>query len=237
MPKIPELLVLGGGLGTRLWNITEGTIPKCEIPIRHDIRGIDILMQGLLRICMDATFSADRYFYHYAGFLSGTSHRLLWQKPGGTVEAVLQTGNTVLSITPDCIFDATEISRMVAAHIPGTITWAVTKNKMPMMDQYIGMDLVGNAIVGRTNREIIRSPLMILEPEIIKQFRAPSDRPEGEDLFSDVMPRIEQENARRVKEKKPSILNAFLLDSPILDFGTPERLKLATEVLDEIVRL
>lgn len=237
MPKIPELLVLGGGLGTRLWNITGGTVPKCEIPIRHDVRGVDILLQGLQQTGMEATFSADRYFYRYASFLAGTSHRLLWQKPGGIVEAVLQTGNAVMSITPDCVFDATAIPRMIAAHIPGTITWAVTKYKVPLMDQYKGMDLVGNAIIGRTNREIIRSPLMILEPEIIKQFRAPSNRPEGEDLFFDVMPRIEQENARRVKEKKSSILNAFLLDSPVLDYGTPERLRLAAEVLDEIIRI
>lgn len=238
MRQTPEILVLAGGLGTRMWSLTGGSIPKCELPIRHNIRGIDILLQGLLRIGLEATFSASHYYYRYSQILSQSFHRMLWQKSGGTAEAVSQKGNTVLTIAPDCLFDPTEISKMIEFHIPGTITWAVTDKKLPLMNNYEGMDIEArNAIVGRTNCEIVRSPIMIIEPDIIKQFRAPSDRPEGEDLYLDVLPKIERENAIRIRMGKPSLLNAYKLNSYIFDYGTPERFRLLPEVINEIIRL
>ena len=61
----PEILVLAGGVGERLRSVTGSNIPKCEVPIRENLKGIDILLKQFEDLKVDVTFSADHYFYRY----------------------------------------------------------------------------------------------------------------------------------------------------------------------------
>lgn len=151
---------------------------------------------------------------------------MLWQKPGGVVEAVIQPGGSVLAVATDCLFPFSDIPDMIAQHQPGTITWAATRHSYAGMDEYRGMDvLASKAIIGRGDQSIIRAPLTLIDVEIAKPFtRANPSQGEGESLYFDVLKRVEQENLRRITIGQKSILNAYFLNGPVVDFGSPKRL-------------
>lgn len=233
-----ETLMLAGGLGKRLEDITGGNRPKCFVELQHNYRAIDYVLEQLNRIGIVATWSADNYYYQYQKVLKGSGQRLLWQKPGGVVEAVQQPGGTVLAIALDCIFPFKDIPDMIAHHKPGTVTWAVTRHEFPGMDSYKGMDVLDDgAIVGRDDKSVIRAPVTLIDTNLLKHFtsKAPSNG-EGENLYYDVLARIERENARRVKAGKSSILNAYFLSGPVIDFGTPARLLELKEGFQGVLR-
>ena len=135
MTKEVEFLVLAGGQGERMKSITGQSIPKGALPVRYGIRGIDVILNQLDLIKADATFSSDNHFYQYEKIVNATNHRMLWQKPGGVTQAVLQTGNRVIIIASDCIFPFEQLRRMIERHQPGTISWAVTKHKSPLRSE------------------------------------------------------------------------------------------------------
>ena len=221
-----QTLMLAGGLGKRLEEITGSNQPKCFVELQHNFRAIDYVLEQLNHIGIVATWSADNYYHQYQRILEGSGQRLLWQKPGGIVEAIKQPGGTVLAIALDCIFPFKDIPDMIARHKPGTITWAVTRHEYPGMDSYKGMDVLDDgAIVGRRDKSIIRAPVTLIDTSVMRQFtqKAPA-RGEGENLYFDVLVRLEQENSRRIKAGKSSILNAYFLSGPVVDFGTPTRL-------------
>jgi NDP-sugar pyrophosphorylase family protein len=232
MAKEVEFLVLAGGLGERLKSITEQSIPKYLLPLRHNTRGIDVILDQLDSIKTGSTFISNNYFYQCEEIIKETNHRMLWQKPGGITQAVLQTGNRVIIIASDCIFPFEQLKRMVEEHQPGTISWAVTKHKSPLMSDYAGCDVINNNIIGRSNNSIIRSPTMIIDPEILKPFVYDTEK---EDLYYTVMQRVENENLKRISKGQRSILNAFYLDGPIMDYGTPDRLKETGRILDDLL--
>ena len=221
-----ETLMLAGGLGKRLEDITGGNQPKCFVELKHQYTALDYVLEQLQKIGLTATWSADNYYYQYQNFLEKTDHRMLWQKPGGIVEAIKQPSGTVLAIALDCIFPFKDIPDMISRHQPGTITWAVTKYPYPDMEAYRGMDVTANgAIIGRGDRSITRAPVTIIDTELLKEFTtsAPSHG-EGENLYFDVLVRVERENRMRLVRGEKSILNAYFLSGPVIDFGTPARL-------------
>jgi NDP-sugar pyrophosphorylase family protein len=232
MIKEVEFLVLAGGQGERMKSITGQSIPKCALPVRYGIRGIDVILNQLDLIKADATFGSNNHFYQYEEIIKGTNHRMLWQKPGGITQAVLQTGNRILIIASDCIFPFEQLRRMIEQHQQGTISWAVTKYKSPLMSDYAGCDVVNNNIIGRSNDSIIRSPTMVIDFEVLKPFVYDAEK---EDLYYTVMRRVEKENLSRVVNGQKSILNAFFLDGPIMDYGTPDRLKETGRALDDLL--
>lgn len=232
MSKEVEFLVLAGGMGERLKSITGQSIPKYKVPIRHDICGIDIILDELDKIKAEATFSSNSHVYQCEEIISSTNHRLLWQKPGGITQAVLQTGNRVLLIANDCIFPYEQLRKMIEKHQPGTISWAVTTHQTPLMDDYAGCDIVNSNIIGRTDKSIIRSPTMIVDPEVLKPFVKDVAK---DDFYFTVMQKVEKENYERVKNGQRSILNAFFLNGPIMDYGTPDRLEETGKILDVLL--
>lgn len=232
-----ETLMLAGGLGKRLEDITGGNKPKSFVDLQHNYRGIDYVVEQLQKIGIDATWTADNYYDFYKDALQDSDHRMLWQKPGGIVEAIKQPSGTVLAIALDCVFPFKDIPKMIAQHIPGTITWAVTKSSYPGMDSYRGMDVTETgAIIGRKDLSITRAPVTLIDVDLLKQFTSPPPaRGEGENLYFDVLVRIEQENLKRIKNGKSSILNAFFLSGPVVDFGTPTRLLQLRENFQEVM--
>lgn len=232
MTKEIEFLVLAGGLGERMKSVTGQSIPKYLLPIRHNLRGLDIVLDQLDLIKADATFISNSYFYHCEEIVKNSNHKMLWQKPGGVTEAVLQTGNRVLVIACDCIFPYEQLRTMIEQHQPGTITWAVTRHKSPLMSEYAGCDIVDGRIIGRSNMFIIRSPTMIVEPDVLKPF---VNNDKKEDLYYTVMERVEKENLKRLKNGQRSILNAFYLNGPIMDYGKPDRLIITGKILDNLL--
>jgi len=232
MSKETEFMVLAGGQGKRLKDITEQTIPKCEVQIQNGVRGIDIILSQLNGIGVNATFSSNNYFYKYQHLLENTDHHMLWQKPGGITQAVLQTRNRVLTIASDCIFPFEQLLKMVEIHRPGTITWAITKHRLPSMSEYEGCDVTNGNIVGRNDTSIIRSPTIIADFDILRSF---VENPETDDLYCTVLRRAEEENLRRLTNGQTSILNAFFLNGPIIDYGTPQRLDEAANILERVL--
>lgn len=221
-----EALMMAGGLGKRLENITGGNRPKCFVELQPQYSAIDYVLEQLEKIQLPATWSADNYFYQYQDRLKATGHRMLWQQPGGIVETVKQPGGTVLAIALDCVFPFKDIPAMIAQHQKGTITWAATRYPHPDMDGYRGMDVTpSGAIIGRSDKSVIRAPVTIVDTDLLKEFTtAPPSHGEGENLYFDVLVRIEKENRLRIRRGEASILNAFFLSGPVVDFGTPSRL-------------
>ena len=79
--------------------------------------------------------------------------------------------------------------------------------------------------MGRNDRSIIRAPVMLIDVDLLRPYTGrTATSGEGEDLYFDVLPRIERENLRRIKCQQSSILNAYFLSGPVVDFGTPIRL-------------
>lgn len=223
-----QTLMLGGGLGKRLKDITGGNQPKCFVELQHNYTAFDYVIEQLQKIGLTATWSADNYYYQYQDLLAtiGSDHQMLWQKPGGIVETIRQPGGTVLAIALDCVFPFKDLPDMIARHEPGTITWAVTRHSSPEMDGYKGMDVTPDgAIVGRKDKSITRAPVTIVDTDLLKAFSTvPPSHGEGENFYFDVLVRIEQENRRRRLRGERSILNAYFLSGPVIDFGTPTRL-------------
>ena len=220
--------MLAGGLGKRLNIFTGGNHPKCFVELQHKYTAFEYVVEQLQKIGLTATWSADMYYYQYQDRLikTGVDHQMLWQKPGGIVETIKQPGGIVLAIALDCVFPFKDLPDMIAKHQPGTITWAVTRHTYPDMDGYKGMDVTPNgAIIGRKDKSITRAPVTIVDTELLKSFstKAPS-RGEGENFYFDVLVRIEKANKKRVMRGESSILNAFFLSGPVVDFGTPARL-------------
>lgn len=225
---VSEIFVLAGGIGHRLQSITGCSVPKCAVSITPSFRGVDLLKRQLPR---NATISADNYYYWYQRNMPG--HRMEWQSPGGVAWNIAVRNHPVLTVAPDTIMDAGVIQAIENFHKPGTITWLGTTATRRDMDQYSGMDIVNGAITGRNDKSILRTPTLIIDPFILSRF----DIKPGEDLFWDVLPRIEEENLHRVKEGKSSLLNAFIVDTPCFDYGTPERLNTLRRRIDEITNL
>lgn len=217
-----ETLILAGGLGMGLREMTGGSQPKCFVELSPGYRAIDYVLEQLNRIGMTATWSADNYYYQYDEIIKTTDHRMLWQKPGGISETIMQPGGTVLAIAPDCIFPFKDIPDMIATHRPGTVTWAVTKHECPGMERYRGMDVLENgAIIGRTNKSITRAPVTIADTNLLVSYtRKAPPRGEGENFYYDVLVRLERENLERMKRGQSSILNAYFLSGPVVDFGS-----------------
>ena len=221
-----ETLMLAGGIGKRLESITGCNQPKCFVELQHQYTAFDYILEQLQKIGLTATWSADNYYYQYKNLLELTNHRMIWQKPGGIVEAIKQPGGTVLAIAVDCVFPYKDLPDMIAKHEPGTITWAVTKYSYPGMDNYRGMDITpNNAIIGRSDKSIIRAPVTIVDTELLKKFSSkPPSQGEGENFYFDVLTRIEKVNKTRIMRGEKSILNAYFLTGPVIYFGTPARL-------------
>lgn len=157
---------------------------------------------------------------------------------GGVVEAILQRNHPVFILAPDFISNLLWVPDLFAHHVPGSITWAVSSCETEKMENYRGSTLVDNAIVGRTDKSIVRSFAMLVEPDVLRPFvtENKNENVEGEDLFYKVMPRLEQENLRRIREGKKSILNVYRIPGRVFDYGSPERLSYLSKHLDVVLQ-
>ena len=148
------------------------------------------------------------------------------------MEAVLQRNHPVLIVAPDCISEISWIQDMVDMYKSGTIMWAATKHETPLMESYSGLDVVDGAIIGRLDKSFIRSPIMIVDPEILRQFVSKNG---GEDFYYKIIPKMEKENYLRIKRGEKSILDVFELKVPIVDYGTSERLQFLRDNLEQVL--
>ena len=225
----PELLVLGGGIGKRLEGLTGCSIAKCALPISDSLTGIDLLKRQLSTLG-PVTFSVQHYFDWYLRNSGG--NRVEHQAETGIAQTLIEKDHPVVIIPNDCVIDLSFIPGMIESHKSGTITWAVTTWQHPQMLEYTGSTIVGGAIVGREATSVMRTPVMLIEPDILKSFIQP-----GEDFYWKTIRRIEDENATRMQRGEPSILNAFITSTPCFDYGTPARLETLRKELHEITNL
>lgn len=209
------MIVLAGGHGDRLRRITGQGIPKLGVQIAPDLRGIDFL-QRELHALWPATYSANDYYYWF----QKEGLKTVWQKGGGVAGDLIEKDHPIIILPNDCVLSLSFIPKMIESHKRGTLTWAITTQTHPLMASYNGCEIINGAIVGRRNLQTQRTPVMVIEPSVLKPFVQT-----GDDLYFDTMPRIEAENARRLQLGMPSILNAFNTQLPCFDYGTEERLE------------
>jgi len=223
--RIP-VVVMAGGHGTRLEKVTGMSVPKCAVTIKGERTGLDLLREQTSKL-HNVIYSASLYvdWYREHGICD-----IMWHEDKRMVKELIEFGRPVVIMPSDTLLDASFIPEMIEAHKKGTISWAMTTRKHPLMEPYCGMDIINGAIIGRRDKSILRMPVVITDPEILKShIMTPSD-----DLYWDTLPRIEATNAERLQQGLSPILRAFMTDTYCFDYGTPERLETLRKELNEI---
>lgn len=247
-----KVLMLAGGRGKRLEEVTGGKIPKCFVSIDTEgrTRGIDHLHNIFQRLGIhDVTFSADYYYDQYEEFVANTQYNMLFQRPGGgnggAVEQAIEEygmGSQYLVMSTDTYFSAHDLKKIIDNHSPGTISWGVGK-EIPLMESYYGLvvDEATQAILGDTKlpwwkewdlsgtKQYVKGGIQIIDPivymESLNVFKRFCKQEYPHDLYWDVFPLIEERNRRLISRDSDSILQAVVFDDELMDYGAPDRLE------------
>lgn len=157
-----EAFILVGGKGTRLAEVTGGTLSKGRVPINSegDITCIDYISDLLTRLHMPNVHLLTRHnSQQYEDVSTERGYNLLFQKKetgtsGAVEEAILENGmdKQYLVMSVDTLLSERDLSNVIQTHTPGTITWGVSRNQFPSMEPYNGLvvDDQTNAVIGDT---------------------------------------------------------------------------------------
>lgn len=249
-------LLLAGGRGYRLTPITQGLIPKCFVNIdtKNQVRGIDFLDAVFKKLALsNVVFSADHYYQQYEEFVSKTKYSMLFQRPGGTAGAIEQAIEhyglelQYLVISPDTFFSSQDLAKLILAHKPGQISWGVSMD-VTQMETYYGLivengsnSVIGDNKLGRwkgleypDSTKYVKGAINMIDPVIFMKslslYKRFCKKGYPIDFYWDFLPFFEEYNFRKQERGFDSQLTAVVFENPIIDFGTPERLKYLKKV-------
>lgn len=247
-------LLMVGGKGSRLEELTGGKISKGRIPINNEgtVSGVDYISNLLGQLNVRNVHLCVRHFAdQYIELAQEKAYGVVYQKDetgtsGGLEDAIKQLGfdKQYLLIATDTFFSKRDLAKLLLEHKPGTISWGVSRYFFDSMSSYGGLivDDGTNAILGDTTlpwwknwdltgtSDYIKVAVNMIDPivymQTVRQFKRLCKKPYPIDLHWDVIPLLEEKNRRRLLRGQDSLLQAVIFDDPVIDFGVPERLLL-----------
>lgn len=252
-------LVLVGGKGTRLVEVTGGIVSKGLVPINPEgtLSGLQYIIGILRDLKLNNTHLSTRHFSEqYKDLADALDCNVLHQEgetgTGGAIEEAMRflgSGSQYLVISVDTLFSKKDLLLMLNQHRYGTVTWGVGTSNIEEMSSYFGLvvDDTSKAIIGDTKLPwwkggakldgkslYVKGAIHLLDPRVYLRateiFRRLYKGPMSLDFYWDILPMMEEQNRRRVERGKGSFLQAVIFEDPIIDFGTPERLNLARDL-------
>lgn len=162
-------MVLAGGEGTRVHELTQGKIPKALMTLDDGVTHIDQLLDGLeVQGFRDFTFCLGVHADMIAEHLDNRqvrqpdsrykfSQESIPLGTGGAIHRALNTQVTPLPfllVTADAVFPYDEIPTLRTKHREGTVTWAVSEASVSSMGLHRDMiyDKESGAILQNAHR-------------------------------------------------------------------------------------
>jgi NDP-sugar pyrophosphorylase family protein len=246
-----KVLLLVGGKGTRLSSVS-GDISKGLITIDQDgkISGTEHSSMILKNLELnDVVLLVRHKSDQYIEFAEKHGYAILHQNEesgtgGALEEAITEFGadKQYLVMATDTYLYATDVARLLSAHLIGNVTWGVSiRNPDLDMDSYYGLVLDSqNNVIGDVKQHwwhnysvdqmqlVTKGAVQIVDPMLylhsVKVFKRLAGNPSAIDLYWDIMPLMEEQNRRRINKGQNSVVKGVIFDHDIIDYGTPERL-------------
>lgn len=244
----PRVIVMAGGRGTRLEQITGGKIPKDMVTIdpSNKVRGVDRTNEILKEIGLDdITYRANFYKSLYEGIFTNTHIKVEHQEEGvnhGTDLANIMAQRGVdrpyLVLSTDIYFHESDLRKMLQDYAPHTTSWGISNSDFSEMESYRllmtppkSLAIVGSVVspFAQLNLDAhdryVNGPIMLIDPKQYldgyKYNQAISGQKSGVDLYRDVGYLLAEINRERLSKGDSSSLNGHIYEKPMIDFGTP----------------
>lgn len=244
--------ILMAGRGERLQSVTGGIYDKSLVEISPKMTSLDYVYKAIEEIGINSIVfqfgaSQDKHGIDNYKFLlkRGYSLQVLMEPEnmqigsGGAVELYQRLRNNrcpTLVTVPDMHYEWSTIKGFVDSHKSGSFSWYVSRNRIPEMDRYFGLMIDGkNNVVGdigfdnqiKGTELVTKGGMVIVEKELFGklwcEFQKESSLVDV-DFFWHFLPWLERKNKDLVENGGTSILNAYIVDTPIMDIGTPQDL-------------
>lgn len=261
LPYDTKVIIMAGGRGKRLEQITHGKIPKdfVEIDTVKHIRGVDNILAILRENKLtDITYSANYYLPQYEKDLSDKGIKFHYQNEGdGHGNDLLKiineqgTNSQYLILPTDIYIHSGDLDRLLRNHKLGTVSWGINFQSYSVMNEYKNLlkrknstDLISKThsqyypIAQKdTNTELVYNTVtLILDPQIYlyayKMFTRLTHTDINIDLYKDVGAILAEINRRNTERGKNSILNTVSFLYPVIDYGTVPRLAFLRHLLE-----
>lgn len=260
-----KVLILAGGKGTRLQDVTKGGISKGFVYLdkTDTIKGIDYILSVFRYLGLqDIYFCTYHFAAQYESYIRDKPYQVIKQaEASGTGGAVAESleimgdKHQVLLVCIDTFFNPHDIQKLIVNHRPGQITWGISNFRHPYLMEHDGLiinkntgDIIGDTLLASAQEYqfryyhtcFLRAGIQIFDPLLVKssiaQYREANKEKVAFEHFWDVCSMLLIENRKRVDEGKTSIVKAVEFDYPIIDYGTPNRLSLTQEVFSEALK-
>lgn len=256
-------VVMAGGQGTRLQEVTKGLVPKDFVVIDHDtgMRGVDITRRHLQSLGItNVIYSANHFLPLYEAELAGEGYKFHYQAPGDCHgldfmkilgEQGCSSTYQYLLLSTDNLFSTSDLRDLLATHNEGTITRGVAPFQFDDQEQYyhLHVDSRTGAIVGDdrsgyftcTDLDAITkytaSPIAVVDPGLFEEtfaiYKRLCKKEDDIDFWLDIGFLLAEQNRRNLLRNRESFYNAHVFKGSLVDYGTPKTLELARRVYKE----
>lgn len=157
----------------------------------------------------------------------------------------------IFVICSDMLLPWDAMKLAVSIHKQGTFTWVTSSAVHPEMDRYSGLKIRedgaviydskvtpdGSYLDAGNLKTVTKAGAIIVDPNLLVSMISNIEsnrKTAGEiDIFWDVIPFLERTNWQRLEKGESSLINAIVGTEPVIDIGTPDRLKLIKQYLND----
>lgn len=244
--------ILMAGRGVRLHSVTNGMYDKALVEISPDMTSLDYVYKaisesGVNNIIFQFGEAPDKHGIDNYNFLltRGYSRQVLMEPKemqigsGGAVELyqrIKNNDNPTLVTVPDMHYDWSTLKGYIESHKQNSFTWYVSNMRIPQMDRYFGLMIdSNNRVLGDIGFDkqiegstlVTKGGMVIVEKELFRKLWSEFQEETSlvdVDFFWHFLPWVERKNRELVELGEESILNAYIVNTLIMDIGTPQDL-------------
>lgn len=157
----------------------------------------------------------------------------------------------IFVLCPDMLLPWDAMKLAVSMHKHGTFTWVTSSAIHLEMDRYNGLKVREDGAVIYDSKvtsdgsyldtgglkTVTKAGAIIVDPNLLVNTISSIEstrKTVGEiDIFWDVIPFLERINWQRLDKGESSLINAVIGTDPVMDIGTPDRLKMVKKYLND----